>query len=229
MRGVTCSAPNCTVSPMATSKLMMRPVILSSPENSAPLFAIFCDGGSGMTSSPGCGEVSAGCGVPRGGAGRAPDQATPAHRARRVGSCRVPGGGKRLRLDAAAGLARNAPASVGMLLLGIALVRVLRIALLLRRLLRRLAAAGTLRRRTRRRAEKRLERIDELRRRRKHAKRGLSGAASGKQYGAIVPSARSVPKDVQDPLVQDRRLTRGIRRRKGGRPATPPRLIGPRG
>ena len=44
----------------------MRPVILSSPENSAPLLAIFCDGGSGMTSSPGCGEVSAGCGVPRG-------------------------------------------------------------------------------------------------------------------------------------------------------------------
>ena len=66
MRGVTCSAPNCTVSPMAASKAMMRPVILSSPENSAPLLVIFCDGGSGMTSSPGCGEVSAGCGVPRG-------------------------------------------------------------------------------------------------------------------------------------------------------------------
>src|SRR5262249_5702645 len=59
--------PNCTVSPTAASKLMIRPVILSRPENIAPLLAIFCDGGSGMTSSPGCGEVSAGCGVPRGG------------------------------------------------------------------------------------------------------------------------------------------------------------------
>src|SRR5215472_11078086 len=52
---------------MAASKLMMRPVILSRPENSAPLLAIFCDGGSGITSSPGCGEVSVGCGVPRSG------------------------------------------------------------------------------------------------------------------------------------------------------------------
>src|SRR6202022_1380177 len=45
---------------------MMRPVILSRPENMADLLAIFCDGGSAMTSSPGCGEVSAGCGAPRG-------------------------------------------------------------------------------------------------------------------------------------------------------------------
>src|SRR6266850_1445324 len=56
MRGVTCSAPNCTVSPMAASKAMMRPVILSRPENMADLLAIFCDGGSAMTSSPGCGD-----------------------------------------------------------------------------------------------------------------------------------------------------------------------------
>src|SRR5712671_5744241 len=68
MRGVTCRAPNCTVSPIATSKLMMRPVILSRPENSALVLGIFCDGGSAMTWSPGCGEVSAGCGgAPRGG------------------------------------------------------------------------------------------------------------------------------------------------------------------
>src|SRR5882757_6769231 len=64
MRGVTCSAPNCTVSPTAASNVMMRPVILSRPENNAPLLAIFCDGGSVITSSPGCGEVS--CGPPRG-------------------------------------------------------------------------------------------------------------------------------------------------------------------
>ena len=44
---------------------MMRPVILSRPENNAPLLVIFCDGGSAMTSSPGCGDVSAG--APRGG------------------------------------------------------------------------------------------------------------------------------------------------------------------
>ena len=32
---VTRSAPNCTVSPISSSKLMMRPVILSRPENEA--------------------------------------------------------------------------------------------------------------------------------------------------------------------------------------------------
>src|SRR6202035_2741841 len=53
-----------TVSPMDTSKLMMRPVILSRPENSAEVLTTFCVGGSATTSSPGCGEVSAGC--PRG-------------------------------------------------------------------------------------------------------------------------------------------------------------------
>ena len=34
-RGVTCKAPNCTVSSMSTSNSMMRPVILSSPEKTA--------------------------------------------------------------------------------------------------------------------------------------------------------------------------------------------------
>ena len=34
-RGVTCSAPNCTVSSTITSKVMVRPVILSRPVNSA--------------------------------------------------------------------------------------------------------------------------------------------------------------------------------------------------
>src|SRR6266545_4373102 len=47
----------------------MRPVILSRPENSAALLAMRCDGGSVMTSSPGCGEVSAGCGPRWRGAG----------------------------------------------------------------------------------------------------------------------------------------------------------------
>jgi molybdopterin biosynthesis enzyme len=34
-RGVNCSAPNCTVSSIATSKEMIRPVILSSPAKTA--------------------------------------------------------------------------------------------------------------------------------------------------------------------------------------------------
>jgi hypothetical protein len=38
--GVSCSAPNCTVSSTATSKEMMRPVILSSPEKTAIGFLI---------------------------------------------------------------------------------------------------------------------------------------------------------------------------------------------
>src|SRR4051812_17034133 len=82
---------------MATSKLMMRPVILSRPENSADALTIFCDGGSFTTSSAGGGPASAGgrgrcCGawglrgsiaaVP-GGGGRGRD-------------CTPPGGGKLL-------------------------------------------------------------------------------------------------------------------------------------
>ena len=39
---------------MSSSKLMMRPVILSSPEKLAFLLTIFCAGGSVTTSSPGC-------------------------------------------------------------------------------------------------------------------------------------------------------------------------------
>src|SRR5438270_3102612 len=39
---------------MSASKLMMRPVILSSPENVAFLLTILLDGGSVTTSSPGC-------------------------------------------------------------------------------------------------------------------------------------------------------------------------------
>src|SRR4051812_7368527 len=67
MRGVTCSAPNCTVSFRATSKVMMRPVTLSRPVKIAVGLAIFCDGISVITSSPGCGATLAGaCGAPRG-------------------------------------------------------------------------------------------------------------------------------------------------------------------
>ena len=51
---------------MATSNEMMRPVILSRPENTALGLAMRCGGGATTTSSPGCGEVSAGSGVPRG-------------------------------------------------------------------------------------------------------------------------------------------------------------------
>src|SRR5260370_42223840 len=40
MRGVSCSEPNCTVSPTATSKEMIRPVILSSPSKVALGLAI---------------------------------------------------------------------------------------------------------------------------------------------------------------------------------------------
>src|SRR5260370_42365466 len=49
---------------------MMRPVILSRPEKSALALTIFCDGGSATIWSPGCGEVSTGCGAPRGRGGR---------------------------------------------------------------------------------------------------------------------------------------------------------------
>src|SRR6185437_8091227 len=46
--------PNCTVSPISSSKLMMRPVILSRPEKFAFLLVILVAGGSDTTSSPGC-------------------------------------------------------------------------------------------------------------------------------------------------------------------------------
>src|SRR5271170_6679544 len=61
-RAVTCSAPNCTVSPIAASNEMVRPVILSRPANTARPFSIFCVGVVVTTVSSGCGEVSAGCG-----------------------------------------------------------------------------------------------------------------------------------------------------------------------
>src|ERR1700730_3549461 len=47
---------------MSSSKLMMRPVILSSPEKLAFLLGIFCAGGSETTSSPGC-NVAGDCGT----------------------------------------------------------------------------------------------------------------------------------------------------------------------
>src|SRR5882757_3334018 len=50
---------------MSSSKLMMRPVILSRPEKLAFLLVIFCDGGSVTTSSPGC-KVAGDCGTPLG-------------------------------------------------------------------------------------------------------------------------------------------------------------------
>src|SRR5262245_25508681 len=79
MRGVTCRAPNCTVSLSATSNVMMRPVILSRPENTAVGLAIF--GPGGVMISLGCGG-SPGCDGGRGGGGRcapgAPGGAAPA-------------------------------------------------------------------------------------------------------------------------------------------------------
>src|SRR5262249_40015380 len=119
---------------MPASKAMMRPVILSRPENMADLLAIFCDGGSGMTSSPGCGEVSAGCGAPRG-------RGLPGNGAARRGG--AGGRGKRLRLHAPGGGLPRLPqvwlirillllgiALVWIALVGIALILVLRIGLL---------------------------------------------------------------------------------------------------
>src|SRR4030081_2366505 len=68
---------------MATSNDVMRPVILSRPEKTAVGLMIFCAGGAVTISSPGCGAVLAGCGVPRGrcAGGIA------------AGSAEVPGGG----------------------------------------------------------------------------------------------------------------------------------------
>src|SRR3954467_9257032 len=66
---------------------MMRPVILSRPENSADALTIFCDGGSLTTSSPGCVVES-----PPGGRGRC---CGGAWGMRGLGSiAAVPGGGK---------------------------------------------------------------------------------------------------------------------------------------
>src|SRR5204863_8856564 len=75
----TRSAPNCTVSPISSSKLMMRPVILSRPEKLAFLLVILVAGGSDTTSSPGC-RVAGDCGTPLAGGWRWPGGAlaTPA-------------------------------------------------------------------------------------------------------------------------------------------------------
>src|SRR3981189_1836330 len=70
---------------MATSNDVMRPVILSRPENTAGALMIFCGGGAVTSSSPGCGAVLAGCGVPR---GRWPGAGGIA-----AGSAGTPGGG----------------------------------------------------------------------------------------------------------------------------------------
>src|SRR5512142_3467541 len=51
---------------MATSNEMMRPVILSRPENTAVGLAMRCGDGSTTTSSPRCGAVLTGCGTLRG-------------------------------------------------------------------------------------------------------------------------------------------------------------------
>src|SRR5262245_6280431 len=56
-RGVTWSAPNCTVSLIATSNVVMRPVFLSSPENTAVGLLIFAAAGV-ITSSAGGGAVA---------------------------------------------------------------------------------------------------------------------------------------------------------------------------
>ena len=96
---------------MATSNEMMRPVILSRPENTAVGLAMRCGGGSTTTSSPGCGAVLAGCGgAPRGWrwpGGRPGKPAGPARLAAAVRRRRLrrPVAGRRrqrLRLDGAA-------------------------------------------------------------------------------------------------------------------------------
>src|SRR4051794_27951129 len=70
---------------MATSNEVLRPVILSRPENTAVGLMIFCAGGAVTISSPGCGAVLAGSGGPR---GRWPGAGGSA-----AGSADVPGGG----------------------------------------------------------------------------------------------------------------------------------------
>src|SRR5262249_1089766 len=116
---------------MAASKAMMRPVILSRPENMADLLAIFCDGGWATTSSPGCGAGSGGCGgravegkgMGRGEAGLGRRQWLRLHAPRR-GLPGLP----RIGLIRILLLLRIA--LVGIALVGIALVGILRIALL---------------------------------------------------------------------------------------------------
>ena len=131
----TRSAPNCTVSPISSSKLMMRPVILSSPEKLAFLLVILVAGGSDTTSSPGC-KVAGVCGtrswagvVPAaigsawpGGALATPGPAGPpgcggCDGDARLGVLRNDGGTRRrrqrLRLHAARSAARPAPAADG--------------------------------------------------------------------------------------------------------------------
>src|SRR5262249_61213008 len=78
---------------MATSKVMILPVILSRPEKIEVGLTIFSAGSAVITSSPGCGAVVAGGDVPRsarwpGGVpgGGAPRTAP--------GTASVPGGGK---------------------------------------------------------------------------------------------------------------------------------------
>src|SRR4029077_3979909 len=91
--------PNWTVSPMSSSKLMMRPVILSRPEKLAFLLTIFCAGGSETTSSPGC-SVAGDCGTPLGwrcpganpGSGLAPGGATATPWLGCGGATAIPGG-----------------------------------------------------------------------------------------------------------------------------------------
>src|SRR3981189_2324748 len=96
-RGVTCSAPNCTVSLMATSNDVMRPVILSRPEKTALGLTIFCAGGAVTISSPGCGAVLAG-----GGGARRPDHPwLVARRRRHLGAARHVAGRARRIEDAA--------------------------------------------------------------------------------------------------------------------------------
>ena len=98
-----------------------------------------------------------------------------------------------MRLDAGRSLARN-PGLVGILLLGIALVRILRIALLLRPRTPARDAA----RRPRRSAKKRLERINELRRRRSGTEHGRDEAGGVERSSHC---ARSAPEKRADTLI----------------------------
>src|SRR5262249_47032554 len=159
--GVTCSAPNCTVSPMPASKAMMRPVILSRPENMADLLAIFCAGGSGRTSSPGCGEVSAGCGGPGGWRWAGSGTTAPAGPAGRGQRVRLHAAGRGLPRLPRVWLIRILLLLLGIALVWIALVGIALILVLRIRLLR--AAARHARRWPWRRPKQGFERVEELR------------------------------------------------------------------
>src|SRR6185295_4781625 len=63
---VICSAPNWTVSPTTTSKLVIRPVILSSPENTPALLVTFSVDGP-VTTSSASGGIGSPVAVVRGG------------------------------------------------------------------------------------------------------------------------------------------------------------------